>query len=59
MGLQKTPNGATGTPKLFVKPHTEYETATIKRNSHSLCGYICAELDQDNVFGCDPHTAGI
>jgi hypothetical protein len=50
VGLQKTPNGATGTPKLFVKPHAEYETATIKRNSHSLNGHIRADLDQDNIF---------
>jgi chondroitin sulfate proteoglycan 4 len=50
MGSQKTPNGATGTPKLFAKPHAEYETATIKRNSHSLNGHIRADLDQDKFF---------
>ena len=50
VGSQKTPNGATGTPKLFAKPHAEYETATIKRNSHSLNGHIRADLDQDKFF---------
>lgn len=50
VGLQKTPNGATVTSKLFAKPHAEYETATIKRNSHSLNGHIRADLDQDRFF---------
>lgn len=50
LGSQKTPNGATVTPKLFTKPHAEYETATIKRNSHSLNGNIRADLDQDRFF---------
>lgn len=40
-----------GTPKLFSKPMAEYETATIKRNSHSLAnGHIRADLDQDKFF---------
>ncbi|XP_066996940.2 semaphorin 5c [Anabrus simplex] len=40
-----------GTPKLFAKPMVEYETATIKRNSHSLAnGHIRADLDQDKFF---------
>lgn len=50
VGSQRTPNGSTVTPKLFAKPHTEYETATIKRNSHSLNGHIRADLDQDKFF---------
>nr|CAD7441943.1 unnamed protein product [Timema bartmani] len=40
-----------GTPKLFSKPLVEYETATIKRNSHSLAnGHIRADLEQDKFF---------
>ncbi|XP_046996594.1 semaphorin-5A [Schistocerca americana] len=40
-----------GTPKLFSKPAVEYETATIKRNSHSLAnGQIRADLDQQDKF---------
>ena len=50
MGSQKIPSGAAQTPKLFTKPHAEYETATIKRNSHSLNGHIRADLDQDKFF---------
>jgi chondroitin sulfate proteoglycan 4 len=51
----KSSNGGTGvslgTPKLFAKPLVEYETATIKRNSHSLVnGHIRADLDQDKFF---------
>ncbi|KAJ9581072.1 hypothetical protein L9F63_023751, partial [Diploptera punctata] len=54
-GSHKTSNGGTGitigTPKLFAKPLVEYETATIKRNSHSLAnGHIRADLDQDKFF---------
>lgn len=50
VGLQKTPNGSAVTPKIFAKPHAEYETATIKRNSHSLNGHIRADLEQDKFF---------
>lgn len=40
-----------GTPKLFAKPLAEYETATIKRNSHSHAnGHIRADLDQSKFF---------
>lgn len=53
-GAHKASNGGTGislgTPKLFSKPLVEYETATIKRNSHSLNGHIRADLDQDRFF---------
>ncbi|PSN40455.1 Semaphorin-5B, partial [Blattella germanica] len=54
-GSHKASNGGTGisigTPKLFAKPLVEYETATIKRNSHSLAnGHIRADLDQDKFF---------
>jgi chondroitin sulfate proteoglycan 4 len=54
-GSHKSSNGGTGislgTPKLFAKPLAEYETATIKRNSHSLMnGHIRADLDQDKFF---------
>jgi len=54
-GSHKTPNGGTGTslgtPKLFAKPLVEHETATIKRNSHTLGnGHIRADLDQDKFF---------
>lgn len=38
------------TPKLFSKP-ADYETATIKRNSHSLAnGHIRNDLDQDKFY---------
>jgi len=50
VGSQKTPNGSAVTPKIFAKPHVEYETATIKRNSHSLNGHIRADLEQDKFF---------
>lgn len=53
-GSHKASNGGTGislgTPKLFSKPLVEYETATIKRNSHSLNGHIRADLDEDRFF---------
>ena len=54
-GSHKNSNGGSGislgTPKLFAKPLVEYETATIKRNSHSLGnGHIRADLDQDKFF---------
>lgn len=40
-----------GTPKLFAKLPVDYETATIKRNSHSLAnGHIRADLEQDKFF---------
>lgn len=41
-----------GTPKLFSKPPVEYETATIKRNSHSLLnGHIrSSNLEEDDKF---------
>ncbi|GLH12202.1 Semaphorin-2A [Gryllus bimaculatus] len=43
-------SAGSGTPKLFTKP-SEYETATIKRNSHSLAnGHIRMDLDQDKFF---------
>jgi chondroitin sulfate proteoglycan 4 len=40
------------TPKLFAKSGGEYETATIKRNSHSLAnGHgVRADLEQDKFF---------
>lgn len=42
---------ANGTPKLFSKLPVDYETATIKRNSHSLAnGHIRADLEQDKFF---------
>ncbi|XP_066909269.1 semaphorin 5c [Halyomorpha halys] len=47
--FSKQSNGAT--PKLFSKPLQDYETATIKRNSHSLTnGHVRADLDQDKFF---------
>lgn len=40
-----------GTPKLFAKLPVDYETATIKRNSHSMAnGHIRADLEQDKFF---------
>ncbi|XP_039283043.1 semaphorin-5B [Nilaparvata lugens] len=41
---------ANGTPKLFAKQPGDYETATIKRNSHSMNGHIRADLEQDKFF---------
>ncbi|XP_069679507.1 semaphorin 5c [Periplaneta americana] len=54
-GSHKASNGGSGisigTPKLFAKPLVEYETATIKRNSHSLAnGHMRTDLDQDKFF---------
>ncbi|XP_063231455.1 semaphorin-5A isoform X2 [Bacillus rossius redtenbacheri] len=40
-----------GTPKLFAKPLVEYETATIKRNSHGMAnGHMRTDLEQDKFF---------
>lgn len=47
----KQPTLANGTPKLFAKQPLDYETATIKRNSHSMAnGHIRADLEQDKFF---------
>lgn len=47
--FSKTTGG--NAPKLFSKPLQDYETATIKRNSHSLAnGHVRADLDQDKFF---------
>lgn len=47
----KQPSLSNGTPKLFAKQQLDFETATIKRNSHSMAnGHIRADLEQDKFF---------